>query len=204
VANPRWALVLLVGVTAAACQVLVEEMPERGSVSIDPVAPGPVEVVPVPMPVPVPVALPQPGPTPEPTPETGQPAGVVQPTPTPLPSGGSCTPGTGSGLNCPRTSPMLLGEVDAAIDALAEQRPGLFDFGDMRGDRGWLVLDPVAYHEGVAAVLTSWGLCAIYDGEEIAVKRNNDYSEQYDIHLSTGHVRRGEGSYRATCYPAWF
>jgi hypothetical protein len=94
--------------------------------------------------------------------------------------------------------------VDAAIDELADRQPQLFNFGDSRGAGGWLVRDPDAFHQGVADILNSWGLCAIFDGEEIAVKRHNDFSEQYDIYLSTGHVRRGEGSYRGTCYPAWF
>jgi hypothetical protein len=116
----------------------------------------------------------------------------------------TCTPGTGSGLNCPRTSPSFLAEVDAAINTLGQQQPGLFDFNDLRGAGGWRVLDPIRYHWAVAEILASQGLCATYDGEEIAVKRGNAFSDQYDIHLSSGHVRRGAGSYMATCSPAWF
>jgi hypothetical protein len=48
------------------------------------------------------------------------------------------------------------------------------------------------------------GVCAIFDGEEIGVKNTNAFNDQYDIHLASGHVRRGEGSYRATCTPAQF
>jgi len=94
--------------------------------------------------------------------------------------------------------------VDAAIDTLAARQPGLFNFNDTRGSGGWLVLNPGAYHQGVVAILNESGLCAIFDGEEIAVKSTNAFSDQYDIHLSTGHVRRGPNSYRATCTPAWF
>ncbi len=66
------------------------------------------------------------------------------------------------------------------------------------------MLDPSRYHSGVAAILVTRGLCATYDGEELGVKSSNDFNDQYDIHLSTGHVRRGESSYRATCRPASF
>jgi hypothetical protein len=87
---------------------------------------------------------------------------------------------------------------------LAQRQPSLFDFSNARGAGGWRVRDPERYHWGVAEILNERGLCATYDGEEIAVKRSNSFSDQYDIHLSTGHVRRGPGSYRATCRPAWF
>jgi hypothetical protein len=40
--------------------------------------------------------------------------------------------------------------------------------------------------------------------EEIGVKNSNDYSEQYDILLASGHMRRGLGSYRGVCRPAIF
>jgi len=62
----------------------------------------------------------------------------------------------------------------------------------------------VEYHHAVAAILIERGLCAKYDGEEMAVKNTNAFSDQYDIHLSSGHVRRGTGSYMVTCSPAWF
>jgi hypothetical protein len=42
------------------------------------------------------------------------------------------------------------------------------------------------------------------DGEEMTVKENNNYSEQYDILLASGHMRRGTGSYRGVCRPALF
>jgi hypothetical protein len=48
------------------------------------------------------------------------------------------------------------------------------------------------------------GYCATNDGEELAVKNSNSFNDQYDIINSEGFVRRGAGSYRSTCYPAWF
>ncbi len=201
----RWLLLLSVSAALLACQTLVEEMPAQEEDQSAVAGPAPVTLVPLPIQV-VPVPLPTAGPgapagdeppATDPTPEP-------EPTATPWPTSAACTPGTGNGINCPKTTPVFLADVDDAIDTLAQRHPELFDFSDTRGAEGWLVLDPIAYHEGVAAILTARGLCAIYDGEEIAVKGDNSFSEQYDIHLSTGHIRRGEGSYQATCRPAWF
>jgi len=66
------------------------------------------------------------------------------------------------------------------------------------------VKDVTAYANGVIANLAAMGYCAKYDGEELGVKNTNSFNDQYDIHLSSGHIRRGAGSYRSTCWPAWF
>jgi hypothetical protein len=186
----------------AACTTLYEEMPEaETTVATTPTGPIvrlPVVVTPAPTPTPTTTPTPAPGPTPAPTP-------APTPQPTPTPSNSLCsTNGGGSGENCPRTSPSFLNDVFAAIDTLAERRPDLFDFNDQRGDKGWRVHKPVEYHHEVVKILIERGFCAIYDGEEIAVKNTNAFSDQYDIHLWQGYVRRGAGSYMATCRPAWF
>jgi hypothetical protein len=128
---------------------------------------------------------------------TCRPAAFPTPAPTFVPPAG-CTLPPSREILCSRTgeTPMLLGEVERAIETLRSQRPEVFS-----GDR---VLDTQAYHEGVARVLTTGGRCARFDGEEIAVKSGNDFSEQHRILLSSGLVRKGEGVYRATCYPAAF
>ena len=38
----------------------------------------------------------------------------------------------------------------------------------------------------------------------MAAKNSNNFSEQYDILLASGHIRRGAGSYRGVCKPALF
>ena len=43
------------------------------------------------------------------------------------------------------------------------------------------------------------GLCAAFDGEELQVKNSNDFNDQYDIELSTQHIRRGPSAYASTC-----
>ena len=48
------------------------------------------------------------------------------------------------------------------------------------------------------------GFCAVKDHNEIGVKVDNSLNDQFHIMLSSGHVRRGEASYRSTCRPAWF
>ena len=53
-------------------------------------------------------------------------------------------------------------------------------------------------------ILLAKGVCARWDGEELNVKTNNVSSENYDILTAKGYMRRGDGSYRVTCYPAYF
>ncbi len=40
--------------------------------------------------------------------------------------------------------------------------------------------------------------------EEIVVKKENRFSEHFDVFLGEGFVRRGGGIYRSTCWPAAF
>ena len=54
------------------------------------------------------------------------------------------------------------------------------------------------------AALAGRGYCAVFDGEEIRVKRTNEFSEHFDINYADQYVRRGPGSYRSSCYPAAF
>jgi hypothetical protein len=99
-------------------------------------------------------------------------------------------------------SPVFLGDVQGAIKQLIQEQPNIFV---KRGcEDCYDVADPGAYLSGVVGQLARRGYCAIYDGEELAVKNTNDFNEQYDI-LSAGNaVRSGGESYRATCRPAWF
>ena len=139
-----------------------------------------------------------PEPTPTPTPA---------PTETPRISACGVGPGTGDGLeeHCPRQESHFLFEVNAAIDEVVRKHPQLFDLDDVRGAGGYFVKDVDAYYRQVVAEVQARQLCATVDGGgEIAVKKTNDFNDQYHIVISDGHIRRGEVSYRATCYPAWF
>jgi hypothetical protein len=117
-------------------------------------------------------------------------------------------PGTGDGLeeHCPRTSPTYLSEVDAAINRAIQNRPELVDLNDRAGQGGYFVRDVDGFFDEVVREIAAGSrLCAAVDADlEIAVKRDNASSEQYKLMWSSGYIRRGESSYRATCTPAWF
>jgi hypothetical protein len=149
-----------------------------------PAAPG---AAPAPTPVPTPVAVP--------TPSTPRVACGVG-------------PGTGDGLeeHCPRTSPAFLSEVDAAINRVVDRHPELVDLDRRAGAGGFFVRDVDGlFEEVVKEIADGSQLCAMVDADlEIAVKRSNAFSEQYKLMWSSGYLRRGDSSYRATCSPAWF
>jgi len=149
-------------------------------------------------------------PTPSPTPT---PAAVATPTPVPAPTPVNARvacgvgKGEGSGLEetCPRKEENFLSQVNTAIDRVASKHANYFDFDNQRGDGGFYVKNVNGYYAEVVQELGNMGLCAVVDGGgEIAVKTNNKWNDQYHIMLSSGHVRRGPTSYRATCSPAWF
>ena len=146
-------------------------------------------------------AAPAPAPAPTPTPA---------PAPTPATARVACGvgPGTGDGLeeHCPRTDPAFLAQVDAGVNRVVQLHPELFDLDDHAGAGGYFVRDiDEFYRQIVEQVAVDSHLCAIVDADlEIAVKRDNAFSEQYKLMWSSGYLRRGDSSYRATCTPAWF
>jgi hypothetical protein len=86
-----------------------------------------------------------------------------------------------------------------------QQHPEVFDFSIHATGANWPgVRDFFAYHEFVAQSMIAKGYCSRFDGEELVAKKTSDFSEHYDIFLGEGFVRRGEGIYRSTCYPAAF
>jgi hypothetical protein len=135
-------------------------------------------------PVPTPTVNPGPTPTPPPPPDP--------------PVSASCERigfGTNA-LRCPMQTADFQQDVDAAIKTLQRERPDIFN--------GNYIQKAGAYYVGLIKVLDRQGLCAGYDGEELAVKKDNSYNEQYDVETATGLVRFGPVSYRSTCYPASF
>lgn len=148
-----------------------------------------------------PAAEPTPVPTAVPTPV---------PAPTPATARVACGVGAGTGdgaeEHCPRTSPLFFGDVDAAINRVVANHPELFDLDQHAGAGGYFVRDiDEFYRVVVEEVAQGSHLCAIVDADlEIAVKRDNASSEQYKLMWSSGYLRRGDSSYRATCSPAWF
>lgn len=146
---------------------------------------------------------------PEPSPSPTHSVAVAAPAPTPVNARLACGVGRGSGdgleEHCPRSGESFLANVDAAINRVVQKRPDLFELGDIRGQGGYFVKNVDEYYRQVVQELGNAGLCAIVDGGgEIAVKADNRFSDQYHIMISSGYVRRGDASYRATCEPAWF
>lgn len=188
-------LLLAVAVTAVGCDAL--------SKKLDPAKANPVAPAPVPVVVQV-VAVPTPTPEPAATPAAPQPAPTATPAP-PAAQGCRLPAGTGSGANCPRQSPSYLKEVESAMDQLYREEPGIFDMKRSRGCGDcYFLKDPDRFSRRMAELMSERGLCGHYDGEELAVKGTNSFNDQYDIVTSDMFVRRQLGSYRSTCYPAWF
>jgi hypothetical protein len=142
-----------------------------------------------------------------PTTPAVNPTPAPTPAPTPVPPamlGCGALPVAAPALSCPRISENYQGYVTEALARLAAESPELFDFGDRRGALGYFIKDHPAYYEGVLRQLRALGVCAVFDGEEIAVKTNNEFSDQYKIMTSSGHVQTGPSVYRATCRPPAF
>lgn len=98
--------------------------------------------------------------------------------------------GTGLGRNCEREDPQFMDAINEAIDKTIDEHPEFFAGG----------IDVGGYMDEVVENLRRRGFCALNDGEEIAIKNSNDFSEQYDIISGGGNVLR---AYMGTCRPAW-
>ncbi|HUG53402.1 MAG TPA: hypothetical protein VMR21_07370 [Vicinamibacteria bacterium] len=144
-----------------------------------------------------------------PAPSPSTPVAVPSPSPTVAPSAApgaaSCPFGKGTpNAFCSRRTPALIGEVDAAIDRLVQKSPQLFSVTETIGPGAFRVLDFARYHQGVVAELQGAGFCAETDNAVVSVRNGMEFSEDYDILLASGHVRRGDGMYRSTCNPPSF
>jgi hypothetical protein len=105
------------------------------------------------------------------------------------------------GIQCPKIDSKLGGYVSTAVDTVIRTQPELFNLGDTRGD-SVKVLDRHKYQTAVvAAINAQGGVCAHDDNEEIGLKINNDFNEQFNVWTSAGYTRR---SYITTCFPAQF
>ena len=194
----KLAVTVLLGLLAASCHTITEELPT--SQTPQPTTQGPIPIVVVP----VPAVTPQPTPAATPTPAPGNP--TATPTPAP-PSGQTCSlgRGNGSGDGCPFERARFQEVVERAIDNVIRNNPSLFDKSKDRCVQGCpFVRDSDGYWDAITAEVRRLGYCATNDGEELAVKNSNSFNDQYDIINSEGFVRRGTGAYRSTCYPAWF
>jgi hypothetical protein len=132
------------------------------------------------------------------------PSTAPTPTPTPAPIGCGLPHGGGSGNGCPYQAPAFAEDINRAIAEAQNEHPELFNFNDGYGQLSWRVLDRKKYYNVVKFNLERMGYCAAHDEEEIGVKNDNRFNEQYQIMTSYGYSRWGSGAYRATCWPPWF
>lgn len=123
-----------------------------------------------------------------------------------LPSPALCALGNGdANAHCDRGGVAeFWTEVDAAIDELVQKRPALFNLERVVGQKGYYVLAPDEFYLGVTALLQARGLCAEYDFRVLQIKNSQARSEEYDLILPNGHIRRGPVGLAATCTPASF
>ncbi len=163
-------------------------------------------LAPVFTPILIPVVMPTPVPTPKPTPVPPPDGGPTPPPdPVPPPTTSACgLPSQSPAYTCNYGSPQFAGDIEWAIDQVINTKPQFFDMTDQRGTRSPRVLNEQGYTSNVVKALGQKGYCAMYDGEEVALKTSQGSNEQYDILTASGYVRRGGGAYRSTCTPAWF
>ena len=132
------------------------------------------------------------------------PAAFPTPLP-PFPPNNGCKLASSLELTCTRESSSYYPDIERSIDDVLRTRPELFDFNVHATGATWPgVRDFHAYHEAIAQSMIAKGYCARFDGEEIVAKKENRFSEHFDVFLGEGFVRRGEGIYRSTCWPAAF
>jgi len=93
---------------------------------------------------------------------------------------------------------MFIDDVDRAHQLVQSKHANLLSGGRVP-TQNWN-----AYYAAMVEELQRMGYCAMFDGEEIALKNTNAFNEQYHVITSAGQPRTGEGSYRSTCRPAWF
>jgi hypothetical protein len=144
------------------------------------------------------------GSSPAPTTPVATPAPT--PTATPAPVGFTCPlPALPDLKNeCPKLTPELWEFVENAIQKTIREHPEYFDFNDDLGGGAYRVVDRDRYIKTVVANIHAQGVCAREEIEEIQVKNNNSFNEQYNVWVSSGHVRHGPRAYITTCFPAQF
>ena len=104
---------------------------------------------------------------------------------------------------CPKLTGQLWEYVENGIQKTIREHPEYVDLNDDLGGGAYRVRDRDKYIKSVVANIRAQGLCSNEEIEETQVKNTNEFHEQYNIWVSSGHVRHGPRSY-ITCFPAQF
>ncbi len=117
-----------------------------------------------------------------------------------------CSIAPSRSIFCERNQATYLDQVDAAINQIVATRPDLVDPTTVAPgtQNSFAVTDTTGFKNAVLAVLKGMGFCYHIDNEEIQIKKDDRLSEQFNIVTSVGFIRRGDGSYRSSCYPPAF
>jgi hypothetical protein len=108
---------------------------------------------------------------------------------------------------CTKPPSLYDGDVyDAQDIVIAEDRaratPQIFNFSDHIGQPyGFKIINEPMYIAEMLKKLKAKGFCAIYDGDEFEVKRNNVFTEHFDMTKSDLFAIR---SFNSTCRDAAF
>ena len=117
-------------------------------------------------------------------------------------------PGTGEGDQCFDAPSCFLANVQSAVNATLAGNPSWFDYTVDPSGCPYILEVDLFLDAVVAHLVNQSNRCAIRDPnapyEEITVKHNNDFSENFDIVASTGCARYGAGIYTGYCTPAWW
>jgi hypothetical protein len=116
-----------------------------------------------------------------------------------------CSPGPGSGRNdtCFDEPSCFLDLVKSSVTGVIAEHPEWFDMSSGQP----FVLEVESYMDGVVQRVNDAGECSIRDpnaGDEIVVKHDNAFAENFDILTAEGVARYGDGIYTSKCIPAWF
>lgn len=116
-----------------------------------------------------------------------------------------CSPGPGSGEGdtCTDDPSCFLVLVQSSVNGVIADMPEWFDQSSGQP----YVLEVELYMNTVVERVSAGGTCAIRDpnaGDEIAVKHDNAFAENFDILTAEGFARYGDGIYTSKCIPAWY
>jgi len=136
---------------------------------------------------------------------TCSPASFPTPPPPFPPNNGCALPGSLE-ITCDHEDETFyLADVERAIDKVAHDHPEVFNFNNVQAGTDWFaIIDNDKYFDYMVQAMISFGYCARFDGEELVAKKQNAFSEHFDIFAGEGYIRRGPGSYRSSCFPAAF
>jgi hypothetical protein len=129
--------------------------------------------------------------------------------PTPIVKDPTCSIPPSASTFCVKQSPAYDFEIyDAQDQVIADDRarpkPLVFDFNDSFSKPlpyAYKIINDQMYVSEILKKLKAKGMCAIYDGDEFQIKRNNVLSENYDLTRADNYAIR---SYSVTCRDSAF